>query len=75
MYRIAALLSLGAASLFAQTQAPFNIRFQQGQNLSVLADGGTATLAADAIGTPASGTLSFTYRGASTTQITINVAR
>lgn len=72
MYRIAALLTLGAASLFAQAQAPFNIRFQQGQNLSVLADGGTATLAADAIGTPVSGTLSLTYRGASTTQITIN---
>lgn len=72
MYRIAAILSLGAASLLGQTQAPFNIRFQQGQNLAVLADGGTATLAADAIGIPASGTLSLTYRGASTTQITIN---
>lgn len=72
MYRIAALLTLGAASLFGQTQAPFNIRFQQAQNLAVLADGGTATLTADAIGSPASGTLSLTYRGAATTQITIN---
>ncbi len=41
----------------------FNIRFQQGQNVSTIADTGTATMAADAIGAPVSGLLTLQYRG------------
>ncbi|MCS7025383.1 MAG: choice-of-anchor D domain-containing protein [Bryobacteraceae bacterium] len=69
---LAAVLSLAVAPALAQAPSPFNIRFQQGQNLLVLADGGTATLSADAVGVATTGTLSLTYRGASSAQITIN---
>ncbi|MBL8177901.1 MAG: choice-of-anchor D domain-containing protein [Bryobacterales bacterium] len=70
--RTLALFTLAASALFGQANIPFNIRFQQGQNLSVLADGGTANLPADAVGQPVSGTFTLTYRGNPGTNVTIN---
>lgn len=70
--RTLALFTLAASALFGQATIPFNIRFQQGQNLTVLADGGTANLPADAVGQQTSGTLNLTYRGNPGTNVTIN---
>jgi len=57
--------------MFGQANVPFNIRFQQGQNLTVLADGGTANLPADAVGQAVSGSLNLAYRGNPGTNVTI----
>lgn len=57
--------------MFGQATLPFNLRFQQGQNLTVLADGGTANLPANAVGQAVSGSLSLTYSGSPGTNVTI----
>lgn len=72
MFRFTTIFLLSAAAIFGQAQIPFNIRFTQGQNLSILNDGGTVTLPADAIGTPVAGTLAITYRNAVGTNVQIN---
>jgi hypothetical protein len=56
----------------AQAQIPFNLRFQQGQTLSVVADGATLNFPAEAVGMPVSGTLTVNYRGVTGTTVTIN---
>jgi hypothetical protein len=56
----------------AQAQIPFNLRFQQGQTLSVVADGATLNFPAEAVGIPVSGTLTVNYRGVTGTTVTIN---
>jgi len=70
--RLMTLFSLGCILASAQAQIPFNLRFQQGQTLSVISDGATLNFPAEAVGMPASGTLSVNYRGATGTTITIN---
>ncbi|MBI3683069.1 MAG: choice-of-anchor D domain-containing protein [Acidobacteria bacterium] len=72
MNRLVAILLLGSSALLAQTTIPFALRFQTGQNVATISDGGTVTLPADAIGAPVSGTLSITYRGAAGTRVAIN---
>lgn len=71
MHRLTSLVLFAASACLAQQAGPFGLRFQQGQNVSVIGDGATLTLPADAIGLPVSGSLFITYRGASTT-VTIN---
>ena len=62
-------LILGAVPLAAQ--APFTIRVQQGNNVANISDGGTITMAADALGTPTSASITVTYTGTATS-VTIN---
>jgi hypothetical protein len=52
-------------------QAPFTIRVQQGINVSTIADGGTITMAADALATNTSANVTITYTGTTQT-VTIN---
>jgi hypothetical protein len=61
------LLAAGAAG--AQVIPPFNFRVQQGQNVSSFSDGGTMTMAADAIGLPVTATVTVSYRGTQTVSI------
>lgn len=70
--RLLAFLTLAATAAFGQTTFPFGLRFQQGQNISVVAEGSALTLAADVVGSPVSGTLQINYRGAVGSTITIN---
>lgn len=58
---VAAMAAL-TSPIFAQTGI-FNIRFQQGQNISTIADTGTANMQADAMGAPVNGLLTLQYRG------------
>lgn len=50
----------------AQTTAPFTLQVQQGANRFTITDGGTITLPADAIGLPASASITMTYVGTGT---------
>lgn len=72
MLRLMTLFSLGCVMASAQAQIPFNLRFQQGQTLSVVADGATLNFPAEAVGIPVSGTLTVNYRGVTGTTVTIN---
>ncbi|MBL8215273.1 MAG: choice-of-anchor D domain-containing protein [Bryobacterales bacterium] len=72
MIRLISLFALAASTIWAQSTAPFSFRFQQGQNVTVISDGATLLLPADAVGQAVSGTLQITYRGAVGTQVTIN---
>jgi hypothetical protein len=55
----------------AQATAPFTLQVLQGANRFSIADGGTITLPADAIGLPASASITMTYVGTATS-ITLN---
>ncbi len=63
MVRPLSLLLLISTTAVAQAPAPFTIQVQQAQNVLTLADGGTLTIAADAVGRPATATFTVTYRG------------
>ncbi len=62
---ILALLSIlvAAASMAFGQAAPFTLQVQQGTNRYTITDGGTITLPADAIGLPASASVTMTYVG------------
>jgi len=73
--RRSALLTIGLLillhSLNGQTPLPYALRVQQAQNVVNIADGGTVTFAADAVGVPSSAAaLTITYRGTTTATIT-----
>jgi hypothetical protein len=70
--RIACLVALAASTVWGQTTVPFSFRFQQGQNVTVVSDGATLLLPADAVGQAVTGTLQITYRGAVGAQVTVN---
>jgi hypothetical protein len=74
MKTLFAFLTLAASMAWSQTSVPFAFRFQQGTNVTIVNDGGTLTLPADAIGATTNGTLSVTYRGAVGSTVTINSA-
>ena len=54
----------------AQSASPFALRLQQGQTVTALADGGTISMPADAIGVATTATVTITYRGSTTATIT-----
>src|SRR5574337_1027504 len=74
MLRQIFFLLLAATAALAQTTPilPFGLRFQQGQTVTVVGDGSTLLLPAEAISMPVSGTLSITYRGAAGSSVSIN---
>ncbi|MDX1982235.1 MAG: choice-of-anchor D domain-containing protein [Bryobacteraceae bacterium] len=53
----------------AQQTLPFDLRFQQGQTITAVADNGSVTMTSDAIGVAAGGTLTVQYRGTSSVSI------
>jgi len=61
-----ALALIFAFTAPAQTTAPFTLQVQQGANRFTITDGGTITLPADAIGLPASASITMTYVGTGT---------
>lgn len=74
MRLLSTLLLLSPVAVWAQANVPFAFRFQQGQSLTVVNEGATLTLPADAIGVTSTGTLSITYRGAAGATVSINSA-
>jgi len=64
---ILGLIALCTLAPVASAQAPFSIRVQLQQTTSVLADGGTLALQADALSVPVAATLTVSYTGANPT--------
>jgi hypothetical protein len=60
---ILGLIALCALAPVASAQAPFSIRVQLPQTTSILADGGTLALQADALSVPVAATLTVSYTG------------
>jgi len=58
-----------ATPALSQAPVPFNLRVEQGLNVWSLADGGSFTLPADAVGLPSTATVTVTYRGAASASI------
>ncbi|MCX6635405.1 MAG: choice-of-anchor D domain-containing protein [Acidobacteria bacterium] len=64
---ILGLIALCALAPVALAQAPFSIGVQLPQTTSILADGGTLALQADALSVPVAATLTVSYTGANQT--------
>ncbi|MEK7409038.1 MAG: choice-of-anchor D domain-containing protein [Acidobacteriota bacterium] len=65
-----AVLLFPVPAAFAQaTPPPFAIRVQQGQNVLNIADGGSFTMPADAVGLATTATITVSYRGTTTADI------
>jgi len=64
---ILGLIAFCALAPVASAQAPFSIRVQMAQATTILADGGTLALQADALSVPVAATLTVAYTGANST--------
>ncbi len=62
LWSVLSALMLSSAAL-AQTAPPFSLQIQQGANRYTIADGGTITLPADAIGLMSAASVTLTYTG------------